>query len=527
MSLPDAVAWLRRADAYPHAPRSVQVVQTHISWVFLAGSEVYKIKKPVRFSFLDFSTPALRLHDCREEIRLNRRLAPDMYRGVVAICRAGDHYRFGAEDDPDAVEYAVHMRRLADDSLLITLLQQGRVTAAMIDRVVARLAEFHQHADAGPAVAANGDPAAIWRVLADNFAGVRPFREHTIGAFEDDAIQTFARDFLAQHDALFRRRQSEQRIRDGHGDLHCEHICFEREVLIFDCVEFNTQFRYCDVASEVAFLAMDLEFRGRPDLADHLGSCYAAATGDADLIRLLPFYMCYRAYVRGKVASLKSAEPEVPGDEQAAARSDAGNHFALAYRYTWRPYPALVVMSGLSGTGKSNLAERLAQRIGLTHVSSDVVRKHLAGLPIDVPSEPAARPDLYTPALSARTYAAMLERADALLGAHRGVILDATFMRRADREAARALAAARGVPVLVIECRCDPGVVRTRLTQRVQAGVGSSDADWHVYEEQRRRFEAFTPSEAGGHLAIDTTSGTAEAVRSVEIALRKCVARSA
>jgi hypothetical protein len=524
MNLPEPVAWLLRPEAYPRRPPAVQLLQTHISWVFLAGDEVYKVRKPVHFSFLDFSSPARRRHDCREEVRLNRRLAPDVYRRVVAICREGASYRLGSEDDPAAVEYAVVMRRLADESLLATLLREGRVPPAMIDRIVQRLAAFHRAADSGPAVTANGDPKAIGRILADNFAGVRPFRGRTISGFDDDAIQAFARDFLAHHEPLLRRRQHQQRIRDGHGDLHCEHICFEGDtVLIIDCIEFNTQLRYCDVASEIAFLAMDLEFRGRADLAQHLISRYADETADPELIRLMPFYSCYRAYVRGKVASLKSVEAEVPPAEQASAHADAVAHFALAYRYTWAAWPALVVMCGLSGTGKSSLAAALAARTGFAHVSSDVLRKQLAGLPPDVPSDPATRDRLYTPEMSARTYAALLQQGGERLAAGRGVILDATFQRRVDRDAVRQLAAAHHVPVMLVECRCASRVVRARLTQRVDAAAGPSDADWRVYQAQRRRFEPFAGAERAQHVVIDTTEGTAGGVQTVERALRKRV----
>jgi aminoglycoside phosphotransferase family enzyme len=236
-----------------------------------------------------------RRHFCHEEVRLNRRLAPHVYLGVVAICRAGATYRLGSEDDDAAVEYAVRMRRLPADRTLDQLLDRGEVSPAMIDQLARRLAEFHRRADAGPRVTANGDVAAIAAVLEDNYSGMRPFRGATIAAADDDAIQEFSRDFLRGQAPLFRRRQAQHRIRDCHGDLHSEHICFDGEPIIFDCIEFNPKFRHCDTASEIAFLVMDLDYHERPELARHLVSAYAVHADDPELPGLVPFYQCYRA----------------------------------------------------------------------------------------------------------------------------------------------------------------------------------------------------------------------------------------
>jgi aminoglycoside phosphotransferase family enzyme/predicted kinase len=509
-----------RPEFYPHNPRDVTIVQSHISYVLLAGDDVYKLKKPVRFSFLDFSTPALRRHFCHEEVRLNRRLAPDVYRGVVAICQRAGEYRLGCEEDPDAVEYAVHMQRLPHYRMLDQLLNRRLVTPEMIDAIAARLAEFHARADTGPEVSANGAPAAIWRVLEDNYNGVRPFRNVTIPADDDDAIQAFARGFLVRHDALLRRRQAGHRIRDCHGDLHSEHLCFAKDLVIFDCIEFNRQFRYCDVASEIAFLAMDLDYHQHPELAAHLISRYAAYADDPDLPGLVPFYQCYRAYVRGKVDSLTSAEDEVAAADREAARHGAFRHFALAYRYSWAYSPCLVAIAGLSGTGKSAIAAALHTRTGFAHINSDVVRKRLAGVPTAGHAAAAYEAGLYTPEHSARTYRATLADAGAQLAAGHGVIVDATFQRRADRDAARALAAAHRVPFLIVECRCAEGVVRRRLAQRTAQGESPSDADWSIYLEQRRRFERFTDDEQAGHLGLDTTAPPGHSTAAVEAALR-------
>jgi aminoglycoside phosphotransferase family enzyme/predicted kinase len=508
-----------RPQMYPHRPGAVDCVQTHISYVFLAGDEVYKVKKPVHFSFVDFSTLERRRYFCHEEVRLNRRLAPHVYLGVVAICQTGATYRLGSEEDDAAVEYAVRMRRLPADRTLDQLLDRGEVSSPMIDQLARRLAEFHRQADTGPQVTANGDVAAIAAILQDNFAGMRPFHGATIAAADDGTIQKFSQEFLRQREPLFCRRQAEHHIRDCHGDLHTEHICFDGEPIIFDCIEFNAKFRYCDTASEIAFLAMDLDYHERPELARQLVSAYAAHADDPELPSLVPFYQCYRAYVRGKVDSLKSAEEEVEPAERERARASAQRHFALAYRYTWAYRRCVVIIAGLSGTGKSTVASALAARTGFTYINSDVVRKRLAGPAAEAHANAAYESGLYSAEHSRRTYAAMLAAAAEHLGAGRGVILDATFQRRLDREAARALARNHAVPFLLAECRCREDELRRRLEVRQGRG-GPSDADWDVYLEQRRRYEAIAADEGQDALLIDTTGPLAQTSTAVEWALR-------
>ncbi|MFQ5666362.1 MAG: AAA family ATPase [Candidatus Binatia bacterium] len=525
MGVPPHVAVMLRPEFYPHRPAAVTLVQTHISYVLLAGEEVYKVKKPIRFPFLDFSTLARRRHFCHEEVRLNRRLTTGVYHGVRSICPAGEGYRLGAEGDPEAIEYAVHMRRLPADRMLDQLLDRGQVTPEMIEQIAARLAAFHARAAAGAAVTAKGDPSAVAGVLGENYSSMQRFRGVTIPPGDDDAIQRFAREFLERRDALFRRRQQQQRIRDCHGDLHSEHICFGDVLQIFDCIEFSPAFRYCDVASEIAFLAMDLDYHGRSELAAQLVARYASYANDADLGQLVPFYQCYRAYVRGKVESLTSAEEEVPPAERDAARRRAWRYFALAYRYTWSYSPCLVAIGGLSGTGKSALAAALHIRTGFAHINSDVVRKQLAQLPAGARSAVPYATGLYAPEHSARTYRSMLVAASEQLAAGRGVILDATFQRRADRDAARAVAREHGAPFVIVECRCDAQTVRERLNRRVRDGGGPSDADWAVYLEQCRHYEALGPDERNDQLVLDTTAPTADLTPAIESALRARVER--
>lgn len=509
---------MARPDFYPHRPRRVEVIQTHISYVFLADSEVYKVKKAVRLPFLDFSTLARRHHFCRQEIALNRRLAAEVYVGVVGIAPASSGYQLTTEEDPTVIEYAVHMRRLPEDRILSHLLDRNEVTFEMIDSLVDRLVEFHRNARTDDEIIANGAPERIRDVMENSFETVRRFRGRTIVAADDEALQRFCREFLEQHQVLLRRRQTEHRIRDCHGDLHAEHVCFADPLAIFDCIEFNERFRYCDVASEIAFLSMDLDFHRRSDLSERFVSRYADRAGDPDLSDLVPFYACHRAYVRGMVDSLTNEEDEVGDADRKAALDRARRHFALSYRYLWAYRPSVIVVRGLSGTGKSTLATALRDRIGFLRLSSDVIRKELAGLDPNARCRTAEGTGLYTEERTRQTYGAMFQRAEEALQTKRGVILDATFPRRSDRDDARTLAERRGVPFLLVECQCDEAEIRRRLDDRVRHDRGPSDADWSVYLEQRRRTEPFAGLEQE-RLVVETTQPLETQTRAVERAL--------
>ena len=518
-ALPAVVRAMLAPGFYPVPPAGVTLLQTHISFVLLAGDDVYKLKKPVRFAFLDFSTLERRRHFCHEEVRLNRRLAGDVYRGVLAIVPRGAGFALAPADAADAVEYAVHMRRLPAECVLARLLDAGAVTPALIDRIAERLVAFHAGCDASAAIARGGDPAEIARLMDEDFAEVVALHGDTISAADDAAVQRWCHGRLRALDALLRRRQATGRIRDGHGDLHAEHVyCLDDGLVIVDCIEFNPGFRHRDVAADVAFLAMDLDYHGHPGLAAHLVAAYADRAGDPDLPALVPFYACQRAYIRGKVDSLKSREPEVDPADAAAARASAARHFALAVRYTWADARLLVVVCGLSGSGKSTVATALAARTGFAHVNSDRTRKQLAGL---APTDRGG-PELYTPARSAATYAALYAAAEGYLAAGHGVILDATFQRRVDRDRAAAVAAAAGAPVLFVECRADDAEIRRRLAVRTARADDPSDADWAIYVQQRDRYEPVADDEP--HLVVDTARPTDEVLAALEAKLREVAA---
>jgi aminoglycoside phosphotransferase family enzyme/predicted kinase len=508
-----------RPDFYPHRPSTIELVQTHISYVLLAGEEVYKVKKSVRFSFLDFSTPAQRRYYCEEEVRLNRRLAPDVYRGVVAIAATDDGFRLTDTDDPKVVDWAVWMRRLPEERMLSELLVRDEVEIEQIGAIAAKLVEFHRAADSSPQITANGAPELLAELMRRDFAEVERFRGSAVSREDDEAIQSFCLRFVEERAELLRRRQDEGWIRDCHGDLRADHICLTDGIAIFDCIEFEPRFRYRDVAAEIGFLAMDIDYRGHREYAERLVSTYATMAGDRHLPELLPLYQCYLAYIRGKVDSLKSVESEVPEEDRAAARESAAAHFALAYRYTWSTSALVVAVGGLSGSGKTTLAEVLCRRTGFAHFNSDRIRKELAGLPADEMLRGAAVSGLYTDERTDETYAALLRKAGEVLKRRGGVVVDATFQRRSDRDALVEIARDRDVPLLFVECVCAEPEIRRRLDERAARGVGASDADWEIYRTQVVRGALFDEGETVPRLTVDTGGPLEQAVAVVE---RRC-----
>jgi len=330
--LPSYLDFLKDPGAYPHRPAKVTLLQTHISYVFLAGPYVYKVKKPVDFGFLDFTTLTKRKYYCEEELRLNRRLCPDIYLDVVAIKQKGDDFRL---DGPGgrAVEYAVKMARLPEDGMMDKVIAAGNLTPEMVDRIVEILVTFYRNAEVGPEITAAGSRDAVAKNIRDNFQQTERFVGCPVLCADHFAkISAYAEEFLAKEE-LFRKRQDEGWIREGHGDLHSANICLGERIWIFDCIEFNPRLRYGDVAADVAFLAMDLDYRGQGRLSARFVDTFSERIGDPGLRTMLNFYKCYRAYVRGKIGLLTGQAAEVDEATRSAALGRAGRYFKLAVRY--------------------------------------------------------------------------------------------------------------------------------------------------------------------------------------------------
>ena len=330
-ALPSLVEDLLKPETYPDKPQKVELVQTQMSFIFLTGEYVYKVKKPVNLGYLDYTTLERRHFFCQQELELNRRLCPDVYLAVVPVVEKKSGLRIGGPGK--AIEYAVKMKRLPQDRMMDALLARGEVTREMVAGVAEKLADFHRKAQTNQGIGAFGKLDVIRRNCDENFAQTEKYIGLTIFRAKYERIKGYTNDFIKSNARLFEKRAGEGRIRDCHGDLHAAHICFTDDICIYDCIEFNDRFRYCDVASELAFLAMDLDRYRKANLSQHLVNSYVGLSHDEGLLKLLDFYKCYRAYVRGKVESFKVDDPLISQSEKAKALESAQTYFQLAESY--------------------------------------------------------------------------------------------------------------------------------------------------------------------------------------------------
>jgi aminoglycoside phosphotransferase family enzyme len=332
LDIPSLQKALLDPHLYPDLPKEVQFIETHISLLFLTGNYVYKVKKPVDFGFLDFTTLEKRKHFCEEEVRLNRRLSPDIYLGTVEMTQ--DEGQISWEGKGKVVEYAVKMRQIPEDRLMDKLLERGQVNAEMMGAVAEKLAHFYSFAETNNFIKSFARPKRVKQDTDENFEQTEKYKELAISGKAYDDIKNRTNQFFSSKQEIFYQRIVSDRIRDCHGDLRLEHIFWGDEISIFDCIEFNERFRYTDVAADIAFLAMDLDYHGREDLSRHLIHTYVEKSGDRHLMGMLDFYRCYRAYVRGKVESFRLDDPNIPGREKEEALKRAQKYFDLALRYS-------------------------------------------------------------------------------------------------------------------------------------------------------------------------------------------------
>jgi aminoglycoside phosphotransferase family enzyme/predicted kinase len=495
--------------------------ETHISQVFLGETNVYKLKKPVNLGFLDFSTLALRKQFCEAELALNRRLAPDVYLGIVPIARdAQGVHRLGASGEP--VEWAVVMRRLAQSAAADQRLLDGALGRDAVALLAQHLAEFHARARCDAETTDFGRVSLVEANVRENFQQTRAGALEFLTAAEFAALEHWQLKFLLEQRACFEARMAAGRIRDGHGDLRLEHCYLEPDgqVRIIDCIEFNQRFRYADVCADIAFLSMDLSWHGRQDLSEDFLAHYARAADDYDLYALVDFYESYRAHVRAKVSSLLMDDPNLAADARALAAAQARKYYVLAEACSREPLepPRLVAVGGVIASGKSTVAEGLARLIHAPVIDSDRTRKRLLGVDPLTPLTDAAFSGAYDRDVTARTYQELLRRAEVVLRSRRSVILDASFREREARLAALELSQRLGVSLLFIECSADAASSRERLAQRAQQS-SISDGRAELLEAFVASYEPVVELPAESCMRVDTTRPLADTMAEIQTRL--------
>lgn len=492
-----------------------EILETHISYVLLTGPYAYKFKKPVDLGFLDFSTLEKRRFYCEEELRLNRRLAPALYCAVVPITGSESSPELGGKGP--AIEYCVKMVQFREDAQLDRVLERGRLTLQHIDALAVQVAHFHQNSATAGADTIFGTPAEVRRYALENFAQISLDPRDAELKPKLDLLHAWTSEQLVKLDSLLEKRKREGWIRACHGDMHLTNMALlGDEIVIFDCIEFNESLYWIDVQSEIAFLLMDLDYRGRSDLAHRFLNRYLERTGDYEGLALLNFYRVYRSLVRAKVAHIQYRQSAEVSGRQASWQRFV-RHVELARRYADKPTPyPLIITHGLSGAGKTWLTERLVELKGAIRLRSDVERKRLWGLEAEARTRSGLGADLYQPAMTERTYARLRELARGILTSGFPVIVDAAFLKRSQRETFRQLAAELNVPFRILHLKASETTLRKRIAKRESERGDASEATLAVLDYQLRSLELLTEEE----LKLTVQANTEAEVNLYELAER-------
>lgn len=465
-SLPPLIQALHRPACYGHPVQKIELVETHISWVFLTGAYAYKIKKPLNLGFLDFSTLEKRRYFCEEELRLNRRLAPSLYLEVVPVTGSSSAPVLGGAGE--VIEYAVKMIQFPEAARLDRMLARAELRPEHVDLLSRELADFHGRIAVAGANRPFGDPEHVLEPVTQNFTQIRP-RIETRDQAPLRRLEIWSAMSFGELRKIFETRKRQGFIRECHGDAHLSNMVWlDDRVTLFDCLEFSDNLRWIDVMSELAFLVMDLDDRQRSDLARRALNAYLENTGDYGGLVVLRFYQVYRALVRAKVACIRLGQSGLGDKDKAAARGEYRSYVGLAERYTQPPPPALLITHGLSGSGKTWLSQHLLESLDAIRVRSDIERKRLHGLAPGARSDSGIDSGIYSSDASRRTYAHLAELATMILRAGHTVIVDAAFLRRAQRDQLHAVAKQEQARFVMLDMRTPENILRERLLQRGQ-----------------------------------------------------------
>jgi aminoglycoside phosphotransferase family enzyme/predicted kinase len=494
--LPSLIQQMMQPGFYPHAvTEPIELIQTHISYVLLTGDYAYKLKKPVNFGFLDYSTLEKRHHFCQEELRLNQRGAAEIYLEVLPIVQQENQFQLNGVGE--AVEYVVKMRQFPQNALFTDLYERGELTKELLERLAQELADFHTRAASNDYISSFGQVAKIRQAFDENYEQTQKYISGPQTQRQFDETKAYTDRLFAEQAGLFLSRVENNWIRECHGDVHLRNIAlWHNKILLFDCIEFNEPFRFVDVMFDVAYIVMDLDARDRPDLSNRFLNAYVEQMGDWEGLQVLPLYLSRQSYVRAKVTSFLLDDPNVPEPVKQEARETAARYYRLAWEYTRPRQGRLIVMSGLSGVGKSTVARFLAQRQGAIQIRSDAVRKHLAGIPL----QERGGDDLYSSEMTEKTYDRLRQLGSLLAAQGYIVILDGKYDRQTLRQAVITEAAVNQLPLQIMYCTAPAEVLQARLQQR-QGDI--SDATIAVLDQQH--LEPFDESEQPYVTTVDTT----------------------
>lgn len=485
---------------YEHKVLQCQLIETHISWVILTGNFVYKIKKPVNFGFLDFSTLEKRHFYCEEELRLNRRLAPEIYLDVMEIKGTPENPSFTGTGD--TIEYAVKMLQFPQEAQLDRALQKGNLQFEKIDAIADMMAVFHQQIDIADKNTSYGEPDQVLQPAMENFVQIREYLNDNINTALLSELECWFRSAAKELLPVLQQRKTSGHIRECHGDMHLGNLAwYIDKPLAFDCLEFNANLRWIDVMSEAAFLVMDLQSHQQDIFAQRFLNAYLEHSGDYEAIKVLRFYLIYRAMVRAKINAIRYGQGDVSQDEKQHAEHDYNRYLQLAKQYTRPTFPELIITRGLSASGKTTETQPLLELLPAIRIRSDVERKRLFGILSGENAGSNINQGIYKPAATKKTYARLIELAGLVIDAGYTVIIDAANLSHDQRSLFQNLASQKQVPYIILEFTASPATLRTRIMERKN---DVSDADLTVLEQQLDRWQPLSEDEHAYAITIDT-----------------------
>jgi aminoglycoside phosphotransferase family enzyme/predicted kinase len=485
---------LQSSQAFNHPTPQLGLIETHVSWVILTGEYAYKIKKPVDFGFLDFSTLEKRKHFCEEELRLGQLFAPEIYLAVVPITGTIEHPQINGNTGP-ILEYAIKMCEFSQSSLLSALLKRRKLSSTLIDQLGQLIAEFHKKTPAAPTKSRFGLPNEVHAPTQQNFEQIIPLLTNPADIEQVKRLERWANEQFIKHRKLFEQRKKQGFIRDCHGDLHLANIILYRgKLVLFDRLEFNEDLRWTDVIADLAFLAMDLAGKKQPKLANQLINTYLQFSGDYQGLNLLAYYLSYRAVVRAKIALFRLNQKDLTSKEKLDIRNDYYNFINLAESYTRPKKPCLIIMHGLAGSGKSTIAKNSASQCGAIQISSDIIRKRLFNLSLHENSNSTPYGGIYTDQATEKTYNELANLANVVIEAGFIVLIDATFLLHTQRLIFYNLAKNLKVPFYIFECQTNDIEIIQRVQKRsVRNGI--SEANLTILNQQKKLIEPLSKEE--------------------------------